>query len=128
MGGGLVFDGDFDMGILFDKALEVIDHNKSAQGIADTNMDMAEVKFPNALELLLADGKLLEGSSGMLKQHLPFFCQLHAPGIAGEKRGMQAVFQFADRFADSRLADVKLLGSPGNISGYGYGIKNTVLG
>ena len=116
------------MGILFDKALEVIDHNKSAQGIADTNMDMAEVKFPNALELLLADGKLLEGSSGMLKQHLPFFCQLHAPGIAGEKRGMQAVFQFADRFADSRLADVKLLGSPGNISGYGYGIKNTVLG
>lgn len=85
MGGGLVFDGDFDMGILFDKALEVIDHNKSAQGIADTNMDMAEVKFPNALELLLADGKLLEGSSGMHQTAPALLLSAARPGNCGKR-------------------------------------------
>lgn len=128
MGGGLVFNGDLDMRIPFDKALQIIDHNKAAQGIADSDVDVAEIKFPDALELLFADGKLLEGSPGMFKQHLSFLCQLYSSGITGKKRGMQAVFQFADRFADGRLADVKLLGSPGNISGHGYGIKNTILG
>ena len=64
----------------------------------------------------------------MLEEHVSLGGELDAPGISEKKPGPQAFLQLSNGLADGRLADVKLLGSPGNISGHGYGIKNTILG
>ena len=41
MGAGLGFNGDLNVGILFNKAFQIGQHNKAAQGIADADADVA---------------------------------------------------------------------------------------
>src|SRR5699024_11009489 len=52
------------------------------------------------------------------KKQFPFRSEDHAPGIPFEKRRTEAVLQFLDSAAYSRLADEQLLGGSGNISGF----------
>lgn len=64
----------------------------------------------------------------MAKQNLSLLRQQNSAGIADKQGSMQTVFQLADCFADSRLADIQLTGSLGDIACPGYGVKNAVLG
>ena len=49
LGSGLAFDGDLDVRILLNKSLQIFDHDKPAQGVADANADVPHIEFPDAL-------------------------------------------------------------------------------
>ena len=62
----------------------------------------------------------------MLVEQLSLAGQYHAAGTAGKEAAADAFLELLDGFADGGLADVKLLGSLGDIACVGYRIKNPV--
>ena len=83
-----------------------------------------EVMDPFEFAFAVTDG--VEGCVHMLEEDGSFSCELDSAGVSVEESGSEAFFKFADGFADGGLADVKLLGSLGDIACVGYRIKNPI--
>ena len=75
---------------------------------------------------VLALRKKNEGSLYFFKENLPIWSEENTPGAPFEKNGIQIAFQLLYGPADSRLADIQLLGSLRNISGAADCIKNMI--
>ena len=97
-----------------------------AEGSADANGDLPDAETMYLAKRFLAAGNCRECVSQFFHQDSSFRSQLHASGIAIEQRRVQKLFQFGNRFADSRLTDIELFRSQGDIACFGCVIENMI--
>ena len=124
--GRLAVDGKFYMGVPGHKFLQAGEEHIFAQHSADTDTDVADAQLHHPFQLVFAVIQHFKGSADVFEKNGTFLCQLDSAGIADERGKMEIVLQLADGLADGRLADVKIFGGPGNVSGLGNLKENAV--
>ena len=100
--------------------------NVLAERGTDADAELFHAEFPAETELVFRVFQGLKSGFYMGEQELSFLCELNASGRAGKQKCARGLFQLLDCLAYGRLADKELFGCPGNISGQGYRVKNTV--
>ena len=92
-----------------------------------SNAKMGNSQTVPALQKLFGCIQGTDGFLHMTEKEGSVFCQGDAPGISFEKLCVQRLFQLLDGPAHGWLADIQLLGGPGDIAAFGGYVKNVIL-
>ena len=107
--------------------LEMREKDVLAENIAGAEPDLSDIEVLDSAQFILAAVQSIERQADMIEQNLTFDGECDAAGAAFKQSNAEVFFQLADRLAYGGLADKQFFCGVGDITGFGNGVKNTIL-